>query len=288
MIKDRSGGKTGAELLRRVQLGHTLMYLFRGAPVVYYGDEVGIIGAGGDKEARQDLFPTQVGGWRTDERVGSAPIGNGSSLELTSHPVAVHLRTLAALRQAHPALSTGSTVVRHAAGGVLAFSRIDAAGRREYLAAFNAGTAPARVTLRTGTPSSAWAPLLGGTRVTSTAAGELTVRVPATGAVLLLAEKQLPQAKPVAPTVTTAADDLTELVRISATPGGSRAVSVAFAVKRARTGWRRLATDDSFPYRAFLDPAGYQRGETVHVIAIARGLNGALAVSPVTPVVVRR
>ena len=41
------------------------MYLLRGAPVVYYGDEVGIIGSGGDKEARQDLFPTQVAGWRT-------------------------------------------------------------------------------------------------------------------------------------------------------------------------------------------------------------------------------
>ena len=288
MIKDRSGGATGQTLLRRVLLGHSLMYLFRGAPVVYYGDEVGIIGSGGDKEARQDLFPTQVAGWRTEERVGSAPIGNGSALDLASHPVANHLKALAALRQAHPALATGATVVRHAAGSVLAFSRIDAAGRREYLAALNAGTSPARVTFRTGTPSSAWAPLLGTARVTSTAAGQMTLTVPATGALLLRAEKQLPVAKPVAPTVKTAADDLTELVRISATPGGSRTVSVAFAVKRARTGWRRLAADDSFPYRAFLAPGDYKKGETVHVVAIARSLDGLVAVSAVTPVVPRR
>jgi glycosidase len=288
MIKDRSGGKTGAELLRRVLLGHSLMYLFRGAPVVYYGDEVGIVGAGGDKEARQDLFRTQVPGWRSEERVGSGPIGVGSSLELASHPVASHLRALAALREAHPALSTGATVVRQAAGSVLAFSRIDAAGRREYLAAFNAGTSPARVTLRTGTPSSAWAPLLGNLRVTSTATGDLTLTIPATGAVLLRAEKQIPVAKPVAPTVKIANDDLTELVRISATPGGSRTVSVAFAVKRARSGWRRLAADDSFPYRAFLEPGDYRRSEAVHIVAIARSLDGSLAVSPVTPLVARR
>ncbi len=38
-----------------------------------YGDEVGIVGRGGDQQARQDLFPTQVDEWRTQERVGSAP-----------------------------------------------------------------------------------------------------------------------------------------------------------------------------------------------------------------------
>jgi glycosidase len=288
MIKDRSGGKTGAELLRRVLLGHTLVYLFRGAPVVYYGDEAGIIGAGGDKEARQDLFPTQVAGWRSEERVGSGPIGGGSSLELVSHPVAARLRALSALRDAHPALSTGATAVRHAAGSVLAFSRIDTGGRREYLAAFNAGTSPARVTLRTATPSSAWTPLLGSARGRSTGGGELTLSIPATGALLLLADKQIPAAKPVAPTLKIGKDDLSELLRIAATPGGSRTVSVAFAVKRARTGWRRLGVDDSFPYRAFLDPAAYRRGETVHVVAIARGLDGMLAVSSVAPLVVPR
>jgi hypothetical protein len=75
---------------------------------------------------------------------------------------------------------------------------------------------------------------------------------------------------------------------VAATPGGSRTVSVAFAVKRARTGWRRLASDDSFPYRAFLAPAAYTKGETVHVVAIARALDGSVALSRVTPVVPRR
>jgi len=287
LIRARSGA-TGIVLLRRVLLGHDLLYLLRGAPVVLYGDEVGLAGPGGDKAARQDLFPTKVPEWQTEERVGSSPIGTRSSFDVVAHPIAERLKSLSALRDAHPALATGAVVVRRAAGSVLAVSRIDAAARREYVAAFNAGTKPARITIRTGTPSSAWRALLAAAAGSSNSIGDLTLTIPALATVLLRAEAQIPAAKPIAPTLKVVSDDLTELVRVSATPGGSRTVSVAFAVKRTRTGWRRLAADDSFPYRAFLDPAAYRVGETVHVVAIARGLDGSLAVSPVTPMVVRR
>ena len=37
---------TPGELLQRLELGYDLMYFTRGAPVVYYGDEVGMIGIG--------------------------------------------------------------------------------------------------------------------------------------------------------------------------------------------------------------------------------------------------
>ena len=47
-----------AELLERDRLAHELMYFSRGNPVVYYGDEQGFIGDGGDQDARQDMFPS--------------------------------------------------------------------------------------------------------------------------------------------------------------------------------------------------------------------------------------
>ena len=52
----------GQPLLERTLLAHDLLYLTRGVPVVYYGDEVGMTGSGDgtDKNARQDMFPTQV------------------------------------------------------------------------------------------------------------------------------------------------------------------------------------------------------------------------------------
>ena len=64
-LKQQSGGAlSGDDLLRHLQLGYALLYLLRGAPVVYYGDEVGMIGTGGDQAARQDMFPTQVPDWQ--------------------------------------------------------------------------------------------------------------------------------------------------------------------------------------------------------------------------------
>ena len=40
-------------------------------------------GSGGDKAARQDMFPTQVRDWQVEKRVGSPPIGKGSSFDVT-------------------------------------------------------------------------------------------------------------------------------------------------------------------------------------------------------------
>ena len=42
--------------LQRDELAHELLFLTRGQPVVYYGDEQGFAGIGGDKDARQTLF----------------------------------------------------------------------------------------------------------------------------------------------------------------------------------------------------------------------------------------
>jgi hypothetical protein len=90
-----------------------------------------MLGTGGDQQARQDMFPTQVADWKTQPRVGSPPIGDGSSFDVTDNPIEVRLRRLAQLREANPALATGATIVRYAKGGVLAVSRIDASARRE-------------------------------------------------------------------------------------------------------------------------------------------------------------
>ncbi len=289
LIEDQSGAE-GDELLRRVLLGHSLLYLLRGAPVVYYGDEVGIVGSGGDKQARQDLFPTRVAAWQREERVGGPPIGTGSSFDVVGHPVADHLRRLGALRQAHPALSTGATLVRLAANGVLVLSRVDAATRREYVAAFNTGEAPAAVVVRTGTPSVSWSPLQGpGSPLASGADGRLALTVPAVGSLLLRADGELPRRSLGPIRVRVAADDLTTLDRVQVTGVGADPATVTVAIRRPQdVVWRRLGIDPSPPYRVFLDPRRYRDRESVHVVAVARSSAGDVSVSPVVTVLVRR
>ncbi|HEU5491598.1 MAG TPA: alpha-amylase family glycosyl hydrolase [Gaiellaceae bacterium] len=286
-IKEQGGGE-GAELLARDLLGHSLLYLLRGAPAVFYGDEVGMIGRGGDKAARQDLFPTAVAEWRTEERVGSPAIGTGSSFDLVAHPVSQHLRALGALRDAHPALSTGASFVRLAREGTLVVSRIDRETRREYLAAFNASETAATVTVQTATPSSAWAPLLGAATATSSLAnGRSTLRIPPLSAALFRADDELPRRGAARLRLKLAADRFTNLVRISADSTSVDPLSVSFAVKRPGRRWARIGTDDGAPYGVFVDPRDFRRGQAASFVAVARANDGSVSTSPVLTTRVR-
>ncbi len=283
-------GATGDELLRRTLLGYSLLYLVRGAPVVMSGDEVGMIGAGGDKQARQDMFPTGVRYWQQEERLAAPPIGTGSSFDVGGHPVGAHLRTLGALRDAHPALSLGSSAIRLAREGVLVLSRFDLTARREYVAAFNAASAAARVTVSTATPGTTWQPLLG-TAVpgVSDSAGRITLTVPALTAVLLRADADLPARKPGAVTVKVAQDDLSELYRARATVSGLDPTTVTLAMRRdGDAAWKRIGIDQSAPYRAFVDLRGTRAGTRVHFVAVIRSSSGGVATSSVTSITVRR
>ena len=287
LIGDQSQA-TGQELLARVNLAHSLLYLLRGAPVVYYGDEFGIIGSGRDKEARQDLFPTQVKGWQTDPRVGSPPIGTGSSFDVTGQPVGEHLRALGELRESHPVLSVGATVVRLAQGPTLVVSRIDNVAGREYVAAFNSSTSSVTVAFPTGTPSASWTPLLGAAApATSGADGRISLRLPPLTAILLRADASLGPRAPAPLTIRVAADDVSELWSVNASAARAPE-SVTIAVSRAGGAWRRLAADDSPPFRAFLDPASYRRGERLSLVGIARWSDGTVTTSPVVQFTVRR
>jgi hypothetical protein len=286
LLRQRSGDD--ATLLRRDLLAHTLLYLLRGAPVVYYGDEVGMMGSGGDKLARQDMFPTGVAEWRTEPRVGSPPIGSGSSFAVREHPLRTRLVELAKLRDAHSALSTGPTAVRLASGPLLAVSRFDLSSRHEYVAAFNAGTRRATLTVRTSTPGSTWSTLFGASpSVRSTEAGALTVSLDALSAVLVRADSALPEPQRVRPALLVRPDGLTDLVQARATLATTEPVSVAFAVKRGKGAWVRIAADDSPPYRGFLEPRRYRRGERVAVVAVTRWPGGTATVSPVVTAVPR-
>ena len=86
-------------------------------------------GEGADKEARQDMFPTRVAAWQVQPRIGGAPVGTGRrSISATCR--AQDRRTLS-LAARHPALRDGAQITRFAgrggAAGVFAVSRIDAA-----------------------------------------------------------------------------------------------------------------------------------------------------------------
>ena len=176
--------------LQRDQLAHDLMYLTRGQPVVYYGDEQGFAGAGDgkDKNARQSLFATQVNAYADQTLVTGEKLGSVDRFD-TDAPLYTHIADLAELRRTTPALSQGAQIERYVddGPGVYAVSRVDRSDMIEHLVAFNNSPEAKTVQLTALTTSADFEPLLGGPATRSDADGLASVTVPALSAVVLRA-----------------------------------------------------------------------------------------------------
>jgi glycosidase len=139
-VRSLRPGISDEEALQRVLLAHAMLLTLRGVPVVYYGDEQGFVGVGGDREARQDMFSTRVPSYLSDHGLGND--ASGGSHFNTQHPLYRALAELARLRTGHVALRRGRQIVRSygPAPGLFAVSRIDPANGAEMVIAFNTST----------------------------------------------------------------------------------------------------------------------------------------------------
>lgn len=126
-----------AQLADLARLGHGLLYLSRGQPVVYYGDEQGMVGHGDHERSREDMFPSSASEYREAALLGTSRTGADDKFD-TTHAFYRLLHDLGALRAAHPALRTGAMIPRATGqAGLLAFSRIERNEKIEFLVVMN-------------------------------------------------------------------------------------------------------------------------------------------------------
>lgn len=248
-----SRGNSAARTLQDDQLAHAMLFLLRGSPIVYYGDEFGLTG-GNDKLARQDLFATAVPGWRTEPRVGGSPIGSASSFD-TSNPLQQTMRELNQLRSQYPALGSGPQQVRYAREGLLVASRFDLSARREFVVAFNASDDDQLVKIAT-TTSSQWTRIAG----TGSLASDSQLAVPAHSWGFFGADVPLPSAN--APSVSLLIPNPNPIVRtrleLKATVPGTDPARVEFlALTSGR--WVSLGTDFTRTYSNIPGESGFFR-----------------------------
>ena len=176
----KGSGSTGTDLMARTKLANDLMFLTRGQPVVYYGDEQGFIGAGGDKDARQDMFATKVAQYAGEEILGGTA-GSKDRYD-TKAPLYQQISALSKLRAANPGLADGAQIHRYASdgAGIYAFSRVDAASGREYLVVANNSTTAKSATFATFGKNATFTPIYGsGTELRSGKDTRVTASVPA-------------------------------------------------------------------------------------------------------------
>ncbi|WP_425321285.1 pullulanase-type alpha-1,6-glucosidase [Couchioplanes caeruleus] len=277
-----AGGTDPATHLRRDELAHELMFLTRGQPVIYSGDEQGFTGPGGDKDARQDMFASRTPDYLDDDLLGTDRTHAQANYE-TSHPVYRTVAALGALRKAHPALRDGMQVTRHAAAGpgVFAASRIDRAERREYVIAVNNATTAQTVTVDTWTPAASFQGVYGGAGGAATGAdGKLTLTVPALSAIAYRAGRTV-AAPTAAPTVRITAPEPGAYVptrtELTAAVSGDPLATVRFEAKVGDGRWRTLGTADTAPYRVFHDLTGLAGATPVTYRATVRDSRGRTA-----------
>ncbi|HEY9368100.1 MAG TPA: pullulanase-type alpha-1,6-glucosidase [Streptomyces sp.] len=231
-----------AELLDRARLANELMFLSRGNPVVYYGDEQGFTGPGGDKDARQTLFASKTADYLDDDQIGTERTHAADAYDPT-HPIYRSIAELSRLTKAHPALRDGVQQERHAEGSVYAFSRTDAKTRTEYVVAANSAATAKTVTFPVD--SADLSVLHGGRGTVHAVDGKITVTVPALSSLVLKADRPLP-APASAPSLTlTASPD----GQVSADVDGGGLNRVVFAGQSGNGPWKVLGTADHAPYR---------------------------------------
>ncbi|MBR7743044.1 hypothetical protein KC207_07050 [Phycicoccus sp. BSK3Z-2] len=290
-----------AELLERDRLAHSLMYLTRGQPVVYYGDEQGfsapadVPGGIGDQRAREDMFPSEVALHNdTYDLIGTDASTADANFD-TSHPMYEHIADLAALREDHPALADGAQVHRFASdeAGIFALSRIDADENVEYVVAVNNADTEQTATFATFQPQrsmlkAVW-PASAPKNLKTDVEGRVTVTVPPLSAVVYRANSPLRPDKEAPEPVFTAPGDsgiVTGRAEVGVSVPGGDFTQVTFAWRPVGTSeWTPLGTDDNAPYRVFHDVRGLAQGTPVEYRAVARDHDGDLGVTSTSAVV---
>ncbi|MBG6055557.1 pullulanase-type alpha-1,6-glucosidase [Salinibacterium sp. CAN_S4] len=264
--------------LARDELAHELMYLTRGQPVVYYGDEQGFAGAGAgnDQSARQSLFASQVDEYTTQPLITGETAGSVDRFG-TDTPLYTHIAALSALRKAHPALAQGAQLERYAdsGAGVYAFSRVDRTEKVEHLVALNNSNAAQTVTFTTLTAGADYSVLYGdaGAATSANAAGEVTITVPALASIVLLADRTVTApdaATAITIDVPAAGAGLSGVTPVSADVADATWQESSFAWRvLGSTDWTALGTAEDTSPRVFHDTAGLAAGTLVEYRAIS-------------------
>ncbi|MFD3381196.1 MULTISPECIES: pullulanase-type alpha-1,6-glucosidase [unclassified Streptomyces] len=257
-LKQDNPNASDAELVKKDGLANELMFLGRGNPVVYYGDEQGFTGAGGDKDARQTMFASKTADYLDDDELGTDRTHAEDAYD-TSAPLYKQISALSKLRKANPALADGVQTERYAAdgAGVYAFSRTDAKSGIEYVVAVNNADKAKEATFATGSAGMTFRGIYGtdgtgdgGESLKSGSDKKVTVTVPAGSSVVFKATGRLaqPATKPTL-TLKAPAEGATGTVEISADADGGQLNRVVFAAQVGNGKWKTLGSADHAPYK---------------------------------------
>jgi alpha-amylase len=275
-VEADNSGASENELLARDRLAHELMYFSRGNPVIYYGDEQGFTGTGGDQVARQTVFASQVTEYLDDDLLGTDSTHAQDNFN-SNHPLYQRISELADLTKAHPALRDGAHQDRYSSdeAGIYAFSRLHRGQEREYVVALNNSESEQTAAIPTYVGSGSFVKVYGSgpEQLTSNENKLLTVTVPALSTAVYRSADRIPRSA-AAPQISldnpTISTESNSRMLVSANVGGSSFNEVTFYAKVGNGNWTPIGTDDTRPYRLFHDVSSIPDGTQVAYRAVVR------------------
>lgn len=274
-------------LFERDALAHAMLFYLRGAPVLYYGDEKGLIGIPGDKGARQDLFSSEVIDWQQEKRIGMDPIGTASSFSLTNplEKVITHLQSVV---KENEGLRKGNQQSIYAKGDLFVVSRIYK--DKEYLLAFNGGDESISTDV-TPVLGKKFSLIDATTGFSFNGNSQLLITVPPRGWGVV--QSTINQIDSQAHTVQLKSVDSglgnPTWLELSARVSESEYAEVTFLAKINGKSWISLGTSNRKTfgtknvlggnYRIYFPTLKYQKGATIEFAAVAKTLDGKITTS---------
>ncbi|MEN9411842.1 MAG: hypothetical protein RIQ92_279 [Actinomycetota bacterium] len=275
------------DALKKAIIAQSMLLLLRGGPVLYYGDEKGMTGGGGDKLARQDMFPTKVESWKWEQRIGSEPVGDGDGFA-PSNPIETEIKALQALIKANPALRNGTQQTLAAQGQLFIASRY--ADKQEYIVGFNTSDSEKVAAVKPVTASSQWVAMAGKCSTT----GNLSIIVAPNSYCLLKASSLIGKSattKISAPKLSSS-NDSPLWKQLSVTVNAPGYNSVTFLAREKGGKWKSLGTSDRTTfesdvtrgnlYRSFLHPELFKKRAALEFIAVMKNSDNKIIVSAIS------
>jgi glycosidase len=130
----------------RLTLATAITFFARGIPVIYYGDEQGFVGDGGNHDSRQDMMPSKVKSYNDDTLLLSEKTTAENNFD-QQHPLYQLFSSFAQLFHQHPTLRYGQQKNLYSSdqAGIFAISRTFQ--DKQYLIVFNTADEQKQITL---------------------------------------------------------------------------------------------------------------------------------------------
>lgn len=283
-------GENSAIALKRSILAHALLLLLRGGPVVYYGDEKGMTGGGGDKAARQSMFPTQLGRWQREDRIGGEAIGDKSAFDI-ANPIELEIQKIQEITAENPVFRNGSQQVRFADRNVFIVTRFYQGS--EYIVAFNNNSERSNsAKFSAGNIDGKWESLSGECVISGK--NKLTIEIPATS--YCLYKSKNPVLRSTITSVSSPKMGSSELPvawkEVTVSVKGTGYQSVTFYARSKGKKWQSLGTSDKVTVQSFNTPGNLYRSfirsedfggvKDVELIAVAKSSTGKILRSAIS------